>query len=133
MKAWTGFEQKYLINCKIVTDEEYAKLEDIFDNFNDSLSIENSEDIRDIIIKIARKEMIDGGPNKETEGPNKGPQVRKYLGFCGESEPAYWCAAFVSWVVNEACKIKTLEKPFDATTWCPNIATWGGREKTDWK
>ena len=40
-------------------------------------------------------------PVKEIpDGSNWGPDVKKYLEFCGLG-PAYWCAAFVNWTVNK--------------------------------
>lgn len=52
--------------------------------------------------KVLEKALIElKKPVKEIpDGSNWGPDVKKYLEFCGIG-PAYWCAAFVNWVVNE--------------------------------
>jgi cell wall-associated NlpC family hydrolase len=51
--------------------------------------------------------------NRELTGHNDGPVVKKYLTYCGLSEGAEWCSAFVSWCFKEA-GIKTLR-----TAWSP--------------
>lgn len=71
--------------------------------------------LRNKVLQIAINE---GYGIKEIEGQNKGPQVRKYLSFCGFSTPEPWCAAFVSWCMKQALKEK-FDKAFIVTadTW----------------
>lgn len=51
------------------------------------------------VLAVARAEV---GVREEPRGSNGGPRVLQYLASVGIRRPAYWCAAFVSWVGREA-------------------------------
>ena len=51
------------------------------------------------VLAVARAEV---GVQEEPRGSNWGPRVAQYLAAVGWKKPAYWCAAFVSWVGREA-------------------------------
>lgn len=76
---------------------------------------EDVMNIKQKVLQIAEKE---GYGLKETEGQNRGPAVRKYLKVCGFDTAEPWCAAFVSWVMNEALQ-ERLKECFliSADTW----------------
>lgn len=64
-----------------------------------------SRELIEKVLTIAESERLIGGQDfKETEGSNAGPQVKKYLAFCGLPEGNPWCASFISWVVSQAGK-----------------------------
>lgn len=67
------------------------------------------------VLQIAEAE---GYGVKETEGQNRGPQIRKYSSVCNLSDGYPWCALFVSWVMKEALK-ELFDKCFiaSADTW----------------
>ena len=50
------------------------------------------------VIKYARKEI----GIRETNNTNSGVRVEAYLSYVGFKKGSPWCAAFVSWVYNEA-------------------------------
>ena len=60
-------------------------------------------------LKVAEGEMKAGA--KETGGNNLGPYVEKYLKPFGLKPPQPWCAAFVSWCIQEAAKELGIKPP----------------------
>lgn len=90
------------INGKIVYSGTYSgmvsKLEELAKIYDAPVGKKVKE-----VLEICEHERLEGGSDfKETEGPNSGPQVRKYLAYVGVTVPAPWCAALVCWVMGQA-------------------------------
>jgi hypothetical protein len=41
---------------------------------------------------------------RETHGQNDSPRIREYLAVCGLKPPEPYCACFVAWCIEQACK-----------------------------
>lgn len=60
-------------------------------------------------------------------GSNWGPEVRKYLEYCGIRRPAWWCAAFVSYEINQAAQRAGIRSSWPRFANCVDIFKWGQR------
>lgn len=60
------------------------------------------------VIEVATKEI---GKEEIPRGSNWGINVQKYLDSVGINFPASWCAAFVHWCFDEACKELLIPNP----------------------
>lgn len=54
-----------------------------------------------------------------------GPEVRKYLEFCGIRRPAWWCAAFVSYQIHQAAERSRVRSSWPRFANCVDIFRWG--------
>jgi hypothetical protein len=61
---------------------------------------------------------------KEVGGNNRGPKVEEYLRFVGLGAGDPWCAAGLSWCVNEACKQLNLVNKFHSTGGTHDLLAW---------
>lgn len=52
---------------------------------------------------------------RETEGPNRGPQIAKYQASVGISPGDSYCMGFVFWCFGEACTRRTVTNPLVRT------------------
>jgi len=76
------------------------------------------------VLALCEKERLEGGSDfKETTGVNAGPQVYKYLKYCGLPTGNPWCAAFVCWILGQ-CGI---DNPKTADTW--ELEKWAINKK----
>jgi hypothetical protein len=57
-------------------------------------------------------------------GSNTGPEVRQYLEYCGIHEPAWWCAAFVSFQINQGSLRAQIPSNWRALANCVDIFNW---------
>jgi len=65
---------------------------------------------------------------REVGGENRGPWVRLYTG--GREGPAWpWCAAFVSFILSQACKTLSVLLPIPASLSCDLLAAGAKRRK----
>jgi len=83
------------------------------------------------LVAVARREI----GKKETEGPNEGPDVRKYQKATWlDPGPWYWCAAFVCWCVAKAVELTGL-RPFSGklprTAGAFDFANWADDKHPD--
>jgi hypothetical protein len=62
-------------------------------------------------------------------GSDWGPDVSKYLEYCDIHEPAWWCAAFVSYQVHQASLNTGVTSKWPAFANCVDIYKWAKRHK----
>lgn len=55
---------------------------------------------------------------------NRGPKVEEYLAAVGLKAGEPWCAAFVYWCIERACRALGTQNPFPKTGLCEHIRQW---------
>lgn len=65
--------------------------------------------------KFASVLQANKNAKEEPKGSNSGPEVTKYLNSVGLGKGLPWCAAFVYYIFNEACKVLGTTNPLPKT------------------
>jgi len=60
---------------------------------------------------------------------DRGPEVDKFIRFCGLKPPQWWCAAFVSYQIHQASKTSGVFTSWPKAASCDYIYGWGKKHK----
>jgi len=80
---------------------------------------------RTLIQRVQTQQVLDV---RET-ATDSGPEVDQYLRFCGVNEPAWWCAAFVSFQIHEAAREAHFVTRWRKLALCDDIFLWARKHR----
>ena len=89
-----------------------------------------SKQLRLKALEIAIDEI---GVEEIPKGSNWGKDVKKYLKSTGITDPAPWCAAYVYWCIEKACRKLHLPHPLDKVklkAYVQSYANWANEKRS---
>ncbi len=74
------------------------------------------------VLRLARKRI---GVTEDSQTPNSGREIDRYLSFCGIRQPGPWCAAFVAQTIHTAYPHSLWLK----SACCQHVYLWAAHNK----